>query len=98
VGVAGDDAPCAHYAEVMTRVLGRKSTYQNIAREIYANFPFPGAEELANMFEFNRLYIPNRKADVERCHKLYPAMRDFETRLEGNRAMFQPLLKSAAAS
>ena len=77
VGVVGDDSPCSHYADVMTRVLGRNAVYQNIPRDVYAKFPFPGAEELAAMFEFNRLYIPNRKADLEQCRKLYPAMQNF---------------------
>ncbi len=98
VGVVGDDAPCSHYAEVMTRVLGRKAVYQDIPRDVYAKFPFPGAEELARMFEFNRLYIPNRKSDLELCLKLYPEMQNFETWLRNNRAMFEPLLKTAAAS
>lgn len=98
VGVVGEDAPCSHYAEVMTRVLGRKAAYQYIPRDVYAKFAFPGAEELADMFEFNRLHIPNRKADLEQCRKLYPAMQDFETWLKANRAMFEPLLRSAAAS
>lgn len=98
VGVVGDDKPCSEYAEVMTRVLGRKTVYQHIPRDAYAKFPFPGAEDLAAMFEFNRLYIPNRKADVELCRRLYPAMRDFESWLKANRAMFQPLLRSAVAS
>jgi uncharacterized protein YbjT (DUF2867 family) len=95
VGVVGEDAPCSHYAEVMTRVLGRKAAYQYIPRDVYAKFAFPGAEELANMFEFNRLYIPNRKADLEQCRQLYPAMQDFETWLKANRAMFHPLLAAA---
>jgi uncharacterized protein YbjT (DUF2867 family) len=98
VGVVGDDAPCSHYAEVMTRVLGRRTTYQHIEREVYAKFPFPGAEELAAMFEFNRLYIPNRTADLELCRKLYPPMQNFESWLKANRAMFEPLLRTAAAS
>ena len=98
VGVVGEDAPCSHYAEVMTRVLGRKAAYQYIPRDVYAKFAFPGAEELANMFEFNRLYVPNRKADLEQCRKLYPPMQGFETWLKANRAMFEPLLNSAMAS
>jgi uncharacterized protein YbjT (DUF2867 family) len=98
VGVVGDDAPCSHYADAMTSVLGRKAVYQHIPREVYGKFPFAGAEELANMFEFNRLYIPNRKADLELCRKLYPPMQNFETWLKANRAMFEPLLRSAAAS
>ncbi len=98
VGVVGDDAPCSHYAQVMTRVLGRKTTYQHIPREVYAKFPFPGAEELANMFEFNRLYIPNRKADLQQCRKLYPAMQSFDAWVNANRAIFDSLLRTAAAS
>jgi uncharacterized protein YbjT (DUF2867 family) len=95
VGVVGEDAPCSHYAEVMTRVFGRKTTYQYIPREVYANFPFPGADELANMFEFNRLYIPNRRADLEQCRRLYPEMQSFESWLKANKAMFQPLMAAA---
>jgi uncharacterized protein YbjT (DUF2867 family) len=95
VGAVGEDAPCSHYAEVMTRALGRKSTYQHIPREVYATFPFPGAEELGNMFEFNRLHVPNRKADLELCRTLYPAMQDFETWLKANKATFQPLMAAA---
>lgn len=98
VGVVGDDQPCSHYAEVMTRVLGRKAVYQNIPRDVYAKFPFPGAEELGAMFEFNRLYLLSRKSDVELCRKLYPSMQNFETFLKANRAMFEPLLKNAVAS
>lgn len=98
VGVVGDDQPCSHYAEVMTRVLGRKTVYQSIPRETYAKFPFPGAEELGAMFDFNRQYLLGRKADVELSRKLYPGMQNFERWLAANRAMFSPLLKTAAAS
>ncbi len=98
VGVVGEDAPPSHYAEVMSRVLGRKATYHYIPRDVYAKFPFPGAEELADMFEFNRLYLRERKADLAQSRKLYPAMQRFETWLKANRAMFEPLLKTAAAS
>jgi uncharacterized protein YbjT (DUF2867 family) len=98
VGVVGDDEPCSRYAEVMTRVLGRKAVYQHIPREEYAKFPFPGADELGAMFDFNRQYLLGRKADLELCRKLYPPMQNLEAFLKSNRAMFEPLLKTAAAS
>jgi len=98
IGVVGEDAPCSHYADVITRVLGRKAVYQHIPRDQYASFPFPGAEELAAMFDFNRQYLLHRKADVEQSRQLYPAMQNFETWLKANRAMFEPLLKGAVAS
>ena len=98
IGVVGEDAPSQHYAEVFTRVLGRTTVYQYIPRDVYAKLPVDGAEEIANMFEFFRLYLPERKADMKQCRQIYPAMQGFETWLKANTAMFQPLLTTAAAS
>jgi uncharacterized protein YbjT (DUF2867 family) len=92
VGVVGDDRPCDEYAAVMTRVLGVPVKYQHIPRETYAGFGFPGAEELANMFEFNRYYIPERKADLAQSRKLYPQMRTLEQWLEQNKGQFDALI------
>jgi len=88
VGIVGDDLAPAAYAEIMSRVLGRKVTYTYIPREAYAALGFPGAGELANMYDFNRLYIPNRKADVARSRALYPAMQTFEAWMTTNREKF----------
>ena len=71
-----------------TRVLGEKVIYHHIPREVFAEFDFPGAGDLANTFEFNRLYIPNRQADLAECRKLYPAMQRFEAWLRPNNAKF----------
>jgi uncharacterized protein YbjT (DUF2867 family) len=88
VGVVGDDLSPNAYAEFMTRQLGKKVVYHHIPREVFAGFDFPGAGDLANMFEFNRLYIPNRQADLAECRKLYPAMQSFEAWLRANKAKF----------
>ncbi|MFQ5927526.1 MAG: NmrA/HSCARG family protein, partial [Terriglobia bacterium] len=74
VGIVGDDLPPQTYAEIMTRVLGKKVVYNYIPREVFSSFAFPGAEDLANMFEFNRLHIPNRQADLTQSRALYLRM------------------------
>lgn len=98
VGVVGDDLPPKDYAEIMTRVLGRKVAYHYIPREVFASFGFPGAEDLANMFEFNRLHIPNRQADLAESRFLYPEMQRFETWLETHRGEFRLEPATAAAA
>jgi hypothetical protein len=74
----GDDLRCDQYAEIMSEVVGRPVRYQYIAREQFAALGFAGAAELADMFEFNRLYISNRRHDLEASRKLYPQLRSFE--------------------
>jgi len=79
LGVVGDDRPAKDYAEIMTQVTGKKIVYNYIPRDVFAGFGFPGAEDLANMFEMNRLYIPNRTDDLNSCLNLYDRMQSFET-------------------
>ena len=88
VGVVGDDLPPKAYAEIMSQVLERRVVYNHIPREVFASFGFPGAEDLANMFEYNRLFIPNRRADFDESRALYPGMQTFETWLYANRDKF----------
>jgi uncharacterized protein YbjT (DUF2867 family) len=91
VGVVGDDMPPQAYADCMSRVLGRRIAYNHIPREIFAKFPFPGADDLADMFDFNRRFIPDRRADLEECRRLFPGMHSFEAWLEANKHRFASL-------
>jgi uncharacterized protein YbjT (DUF2867 family) len=93
VGIVGDDLPPAKYAEIMTEVLGNKIVYNYIPRDAYAALGFPGAQELADMFEFTRLYVPNRSADVKQSRALYPQMQDFGAWLKANKGKFQGILQ-----
>jgi uncharacterized protein YbjT (DUF2867 family) len=88
VGVVAEDRSCSEYAETMSEVFGEKVIYDYIPREIYASFGFPGAEELANMFECQRLYIPGRQRDMEESYKLNPKMQNLETWLKRNKEKF----------
>jgi len=85
VGIVGDDIPCQQYAEAMSRVSGTEVVYNYIPRETFAGFGFPGAEDLANMFDMNRQYIPERKAELEMSRKLSPSIRTFAQWAEDNK-------------
>lgn len=92
IGIVGDDRPPHEYAQVMTRVFGRSVTYHHVPRETFAALGFPGAEDLANMFEFNRRFIPNRSTDLKQSRQLYPAIQSFESWLVRNKAAFQRIM------
>ena len=79
VKLAGDEIPPAAYAAAMSRATGKKVTYAYVPRETFAALGFPGAEDLADMFEYYRLHIPSRVRDVETSRALSPELQSFET-------------------
>jgi uncharacterized protein YbjT (DUF2867 family) len=93
VGIVGDDLPPAEYAAIMTRVLGKPIHYRHVPRETFAALGFPGAEDLANMFDFNRHYVPNRAEDLAQSRSLYPAMETFEHWVTANKGRFAGVLQ-----
>jgi uncharacterized protein YbjT (DUF2867 family) len=98
VGVVGADEPCADYASLMTKILGHEVKYKYIPRDVYADFGFPGAEELANLFEVQRLHILNRRADLMESYQLNPSMQTFESWLIKNKARFEAYFGSVLNS
>lgn len=77
IGIAAEDLRPDQYAEIMSEVTGKPIAYEYISCEAFENLGLPGAREIAAMFDFNRVYVPNRKADVTRSHELYPKLRGF---------------------
>ena len=92
VGVVGDDRSPGEYAADMTRVLGRDVRYNHVPRETFAALPFRGADDLANMFEYNRTRLPERSRDLAESRELYPGMQDFEGWLARQREAFASVL------
>jgi uncharacterized protein YbjT (DUF2867 family) len=78
VAIAGDLMPANGYAEAMSRVLGKKVVYQPIVRQAFAALGFPGSDDLADMFEFYRRFLPYSRSDVERTRSLDPSILRFE--------------------
>lgn len=93
VGIVGEDLPPADYAAIMSRELGKTVLYAHVPHAMFAQLGFPGADDLANMFEFNRLYVPSRRNDLELSRSLYPGMQSFESWVKANR---EALLKIMA--
>ncbi len=68
--------------------MGKTVKYNYIPLDVYSKFEFPGAEELGNMFEVQRLYVKGRQNDVEQSKKLYPGIRTFEEWMKENKDKF----------
>lgn len=98
LAIAGDEQPCQEYAATMSRITGQRIAYQHMPREAFAALGFPGADDLANMFEFFRRFIPSRRAEIEECRMLYPGIRTFETWLAENQERFRGVLSANAGA
>lgn len=82
--LAGDELPAAEYAAVMSRSTGADIRFAHVPRETFAALGFPGAADLADMFEYYRLHIPSRARDIETCRAMAPQLRSFSAWAEGN--------------
>lgn len=94
VYLVGDDLAPATYAEIMSRVSGMPVRYGHVPREEFAAYGFPGAEDLADMFEFYRTRVPERRADLARTREIYPRTQGFEEWLVRHRERFAAALRS----
>lgn len=87
VGIAGGHLTGNEMAAALTQALGRPVRYQTISPEAFRGLGFPGAEDLANMFQFKRdfeaQFCAARSLEVSR--KLYPAIQTFEAWLANNK-------------
>lgn len=79
VRLAGDEIPPAAYAAAMSERVGADIRYAHVPREVYAALGFPGAEDLADMFEFYRLHMPSRRDDIVACRAIAPELQSFDT-------------------
>jgi uncharacterized protein YbjT (DUF2867 family) len=79
VGIAGDRLTGAQMAAVLGDVLGEPVAHVTMPPEDYARLPFPGAPELANMFQFQRdceaSYCEVRSPETSRT--LHPGLQTF---------------------
>jgi uncharacterized protein YbjT (DUF2867 family) len=92
VGIVGANDTCENYAAIMSKVLDLPVKYNYIPHAIFSKFDFPGAEELANMFEVQRLYIPSRHHELKNTQVLNPQTISFENWVSKNKGRFKTLL------
>jgi uncharacterized protein YbjT (DUF2867 family) len=87
VCIAGEHLTGAQMAAALGRALGREVRYNDVPPEAYRKFGFPGAEDLGNMFQFNRdfadAFCGVRSLEVSRS--LNPELLTFEQWLARNK-------------
>ena len=83
IGLSGDKLTLSEYAAIIGKVTGKTVTYNEIPYEVFAKFPFPGADDLANMFEFYDAGNPDR--NIQRTRELNPSTLSFQQWAEKNK-------------
>ena len=88
VGVAGEHLSGQQMAAALSRNLGFDVHYNAIEPEVYRGFGFPGADDLANMFQFNRDFDQDfqRPRSIEFSKSLNPKLQSFDTWLAANKS------------
>jgi uncharacterized protein YbjT (DUF2867 family) len=86
VGIAGEHLTGAELAAAMGRAIGQDVAYVELTPEAFRGFGFPGAEDLGNMFQFNRDFAKEFCAarDLAFSRSLNPKLQSFAGWLSQN--------------
>ena len=82
VGVTGDKLTMDEFVAIMGQVTGKTVKYNLVPYEVFAQFPFPGAVELAAMFEF---YDLKDLYDLAITRSMHPNITMFKEWAEKNK-------------
>ncbi len=88
VGIAGEHLTGAQMAAALSRGLGKEVVYNAVTPAQYRAFGFPGADDLANMFQFKADFETDfcGARDPDLARSLNPKLQDFSTWIERNKA------------
>lgn len=89
IGLSGDKLTMGDYAAIMSKVSGKTFKYNQVPLEVFAKFPFPGADDMAAMFEFYNIGNPDR--DVALTRRLNPKALNFEQWATNNKEKLENL-------
>ncbi len=87
VGIAGEHLTGSRMAAALTGALGEEVRYNDVSPEEYRRFGFPGAEDLGNMFQFNRDFEEAfcKARNLVFSKDLNPSLQSFGDWLAGNK-------------
>ncbi len=87
IGIAGEHLTGAEMAAKLTQALGREVAYAYVPPEVYRTFPFPGADDLANMFQYKRDFEAEfcGRRPVAFSRELNPQLQSFDQWLANNK-------------
>ena len=87
VGIAGEHLTGAEMAAAFSKALGQTVRYNEVDPAVYRGFGFPGADDLGNMFQFNRdfadMFCGARNLATSRA--LNPGLKTFSAWLAENK-------------
>ncbi len=81
---SGEKLTGHQYAEIFSKVTGKTVKFNYVPPEVFAKFPFPGADDLATMFEFFD-FKDGLNRSTELMRKLNPATLGFEAWAQQNK-------------
>ena len=86
VGIAGEHLTGEEMAAAFSKALGQPVKFFAVDPAAYRQFGFPGADDLGNMFQFNRDFADDftRARDLTRARALHPGMQRFDAWLAAN--------------
>lgn len=86
VGVAGEHLTGDQMAAGLSKAIGQPVRYNDVPPEVYRGFGFPGADDLGNMFQFNRDFEADfcGARSLEASRALNPSLQSFEEWLSRN--------------
>jgi uncharacterized protein YbjT (DUF2867 family) len=87
VGIAGEHLSGEEMAADLSAALGETVRYNAIEPEVYRGLGFPGADDLGNMFQFNRDFADDFRAarPVAAARELNPELLSFKSWLAANK-------------
>lgn len=100
IGLAGEHLSGAEMAQAMAARLGEPVRHVAMAPADFARLPFPGAAELANMFQFKRDFEPAYRAarPPQAARALHPGLLDFAGWLDRHGAALRAAVGATPAA
>ncbi len=88
VSIAGEHLTGNQMAKAFTKHLGTEVKYNDVPASVYRNFGFPGADDMANMFQFKADFEAEYcgARDIDATKKLNPELLNFDSWLQQNKA------------
>ena len=92
VGIAGEHLTGTQMAKVLSDALGQEVVYNYVPPEVYRTFGFPGADDLANMFQYNRDFAAEfcGARDLGVSRSLNPKLQTFAQWVAANKERIPP--------
>jgi uncharacterized protein YbjT (DUF2867 family) len=89
VGIAGEHLTGSQMAAELAKALGQPVAYNSVTPDVYRSFGFPGADDLGNMFQFNRDFEPAfcGARSLEFSRSLNPELQTFDGWLARNKQL-----------